>query len=377
MNAARMRVHVLSARTTKAFNSMYPLRAFRRGIRQRGVTVRIYDRPDPSVTDCDVLCVTSEHWKLQRKSGTAGSILDFVGRYRDAVATLIWLDTTDSSGTTSFEVLPFVDLYAKSQLLRDRSRYTEPFYGLRCYTDFYHKNYRITDATETFRVAAHPSHLDKLAVSWNLGLGSYVQENRDFATRFGRLRFYWPFAAYTWTRTAPNGRDRNVDVSFRGLLDYGSETLSFQRQETYRRLAEFARQRGCTAAYCGRLPYRQYREEMRQSKLVLSPFGFGEINAGRDFECFADGAALVKPDVSHLVTWPDYFEAGVTYAAHDWSFSDFESTLETLLVNPEERVRIAHAGQTRYLRSLSFEGEAAFAGHFHALLERAGGTYRN
>ena len=38
---------------------------------------------------------------------------------------------------------------------------------------------------------------------------------------------------------------------------------------------------------------------MRQS---TPPVRFGEINVGRDFECFADGAALVKPDMSHLVT---------------------------------------------------------------------------
>ena len=39
-------------------------------------------------------------------------------------AHLVWLDTTDSSGTTCFEVLPYVDLYAKNQLLKDRTRYT-------------------------------------------------------------------------------------------------------------------------------------------------------------------------------------------------------------------------------------------------------------
>ena len=124
-------------------------------------------------------------------------------------------------------------------------------------------------------------------------------------------------------------------------------------------------------AYEGKLPYPEYRDEMRHSQIVLSPFGFGEINAGRDFECFADGAALVKPDMSHLVTWPEYFEAGVTYAAHAWDFSDFEATLTTLLANPVKRRSIAQEGQERYLRSLSEEGESAFVDHFETLLKQA------
>lgn len=366
-----MRVHILGKRTTKSYNATYPLKAFRRGLQQRGITVRMFYGHGSAVTDCDVLCLAGERWKYQASDGSPDSALESVRRYRDAVGTLIWLDTTDSSGTTSFEVLPYVDLYAKNQLLRDRTRYTAPFYGMRCYTDFYHQSRGIVDSRETWRVPARPEDLHKLAVSWNLGLGSYVRHNRDLVSRLGRLQFYWPSASYTWKRTAPEATDRAVAVSFRGRVEYDRETVTFQRRETYRRLTSFAQATGVPVAYEGKLPYPEYREEMRQSKLVLSPFGFGEINAGRDFECFADGAALVKPDMSHLVTWPDYFEPNTTYAAYAWDFSDFDATLARLLANTEERLRIATAGQERYLHSLSAEGESAFVDHFIAVLQQA------
>jgi hypothetical protein len=368
---SRTRVHVLSARTPKAFNSAYPLRAFRRGIRAKGLDVRLFFANEASLVDCDVLCVMSEHWK--GSNGNGAQRLDQIKRYRDAVSTLVWLDTSDSSGTTSFEVLPFVDLYAKSQLLRDRSKYTASFYGMRCYTDFYHRREQVTDTRETQRQPAEATELHKLALSWNLGLGSYVQRSREITSRIGKLRFYWPYASYSWKETRPDSSPRAVDISYRGRLDYNRETLTYQRREAYRRVLEFAKGTGCNIAHAGRLPYREYREEVRRSKLVLSPFGFGEINAGRDFECFTDGAALVKPDMTHLVTWPDFFEAGVTYAPHAWDFSDFEMTLERLLTRPDERLAIARAGQTRYLQSLSDEGETAFADHFQQLLERARG----
>jgi hypothetical protein len=333
--------------------------------------VRLFFADHASLADCDVLCVLSEHWTKHRTDSRQSAVLDQMKRYRDAAPVLVWLDTSDSSGTTFFEVLPYVDLYAKSQLLRDRARYTGTFYGMRCYTDFYHRREQVTDARQSWRAPADAAALHKLAVSWNLGLGSYVQRGREMAPSVGRLRFYWPRASYAWRQTPPDDSSRVVDISYRGRLDYGRATLTHQRREAYRRVLEFAKGTGCNVAHAGRLPYRAYREEVRRSKLVLSPFGFGEINAGRDFECFTDGAALVKPDMTHLETWPDYFEAGVTYAPHAWDFSDFETTLDTLLARPEERLAIARAGQTRYLQSLSAEGETAFADHLCGLLERA------
>ena len=366
-----MRVHVLTAPTTKGYNCAYPLRAFRHGLERAGITVRVYHRPGRSITNCDVLCITSEHWKWRRRSISDEAIFDEIRRYRDVVGTLVWFDLTDSSGTTRFDLLPYVDLYAKNQLLRDRLQYTRPFYGMRPHTDFYHRLSGIADTSERSRNPASPRQLHKLAIGWNLGLGSYVCRDQLIVGRLRSLRVYWPFVSYTCEGACAMERARPVDVGFRGRLQYDRETVAFQRQEVYRRLTALAKEAGYSTPPPGKLPYKQYRQEMRLTKVVLSPFGFGEINAGRDFECFADGAALVKPNMDHLVTWPNYFEKGVTYAPFAWDFSDFESTITALLTDHDRRVEIASAGQARYLRSLSAEGEKAFVDHFRALMLRA------
>ena len=241
---------------------------------------------------------------------------------------------------------------------------------MRCYTDFYHHRHAIVDTREAWRVPARPEHLNKLAVSWNLGLGSYACRDSDLTARLRGLRPYWPFAKYAWKHTPAVATTRPVDITLRGRLNYERETVTFQRQETHRRLVQYASDTGYATGCDGRLPYSQYREEIRRSKIVLSPFGFGEMNI-RDVECFVDGAALVKPDMSHLVTWPDYFEPNTTYAAYAWDFSDFDATLARLLANTEERLRIARAGQERYLHSLSEEGGSAFGEHFLAVLQQA------
>lgn len=101
-----------------------------------------------------------------------------------------------------------------------------------------------------------------------------------------------------------------------------------------------------------------------------SPFGEGEV-CYRDFECFLSGAALLKPDMGHLETWPNYYEPNITYAPYKWDFSDFQPALLELLESSEKRLSIARAGQERYLQSLSPAGGEAFALHFKELIEKA------
>ena len=83
------------------------------------------------------------------------------------------------------------------------------------------------------------------------------------------------------------------------------------------------------------------------------------------------GASLVKPDMSHMETWPDYFESGVTYIPHAWDFSDFQAKISELLDSPVECHRIAQAAQDRYLGTLSQAGGEEFADHLISLVRKA------
>lgn len=75
------------------------------------------------------------------------------------------------------------------------------------------------------------------------------------------------------------------------------------------------------------IPYNDYLQEIAQSKAVYSPYGYGEIYT-RDFEAFLQGAALIKPDMNHLVTYPDWYIDNQTYIPVKWDFSDFIDVTE-------------------------------------------------
>ena len=53
------------------------------------------------------------------------------------------------------------------------------------------------------------------------------------------------------------------------------------------------------------------------------------------------GSALVKPDVSHLITHPDVFIPFETYIPVRWDFRDLHEKIDYYLNNAEARHRIA------------------------------------
>ena len=113
---------------------------------------------------------------------------------------------------------------------------------------------------------------------------------------------------------------------------------------------------------------RDYLRELARSRIVISPFGLGEITL-RDFEIFLSGALALKPDMAHMETWPDLFRSGETIATHRWDLSDLEETIEGLLADDQRRLAIARQGQEAYRRHLVGEAAAqGFATRFQRIL---------
>ena len=103
-----------------------------------------------------------------------------------------------------------------------------------------------------------------------------------------------------------------------------------------------------------------FNHEAAHSKIILSPFGWGELCL-RDFEAVFNGALLLKPDMSHLETWPDIFVPGETYIPFGWDAEDLVDQAERYLTDETARLAIARAAAERYRSQLAelprrFEG---------------------
>ena len=115
-----------------------------------------------------------------------------------------------------------------------------------------------------------------------------------------------------------------------------------------------------------KLSRKKYLDEIANSKICVSPFGLGEITL-KDFECFLRGSMLLKPDMSHMDTWPNFFEKDVTYLSHSWDLDDVEEKIDWALSHEKDRIEIARAGQNRYIKhTISKVAPQLFAEHFAA-----------
>ena len=138
---------------------------------------------------------------------------------------LCWLDTADSTGTCLFDVLPYVDLYFKKQLLKDTNLYTNEFYCARLYSDYYHQKLGLTDESlaSIHYHTALKEYLHKLRVSWNVA----------FYDRMGGKTWIYkhPFK-FADPNVIETDSERTIDVHYGGSNPkvYG-DVVGYQRKK--------------------------------------------------------------------------------------------------------------------------------------------------
>ncbi|WP_029460233.1 glycosyltransferase family protein [Solidesulfovibrio alcoholivorans] len=334
----------------------HPIRKNLHRLRELGYAVSITADPSPSprALAADVVCVLSKRCSADwKRPETVFALVDKLRREADRV---VWLDDSDSCGVTHFELLPVVDRYLKKQLYRDMTLYERPLYGDRLFTDFYHRRFGVTDPEPYASAFLDPALAHKVGLSWHIGLGDMIGDVRHPLLKRLRRRLPPTYPRRLHSPRAP----RPLDFMFRGSRKYGRPTVSFHRE----RMGEILdAMQGVRAALRGFVSVRQYIRETMEAKIVVSPFGWGELGV-RDFEALLYGAALMKPDMEHMRTFPELFVPGRTYQSIAWDFSDLESGIRELVADEPRRLALAEAGQQAYRDTISEAGMERFCEHF-------------
>lgn len=351
-----MRVNVLTPGFTTSNGSafLFPLFVHKLALRDVSVEIHIVSRDDEKLADCDVLAIDSKEFRSDWSTKETQT-LEHISGWSERASKVIWFDTTDSTGTLQSAVFSVVDKYLKSQILSDKSKYTSRIYGGRIYSEYYHETQGIDDGdAEAVDDPITAENVEKLGVSWNSGLADYSTYGPWKIELFRRLGWEWILRHPGVLQDV--GVDRKNDLSARFGSTYSRATVRRQRESIREMLTSRLDTR--------KLNRRGYMRELMASKVVLSPFGWGEITL-KDFEVFLTGGMLLKPSLDHMLTWPNFYEKGKTYLAHDWDLSDLEERIDWAVDNDQERREIAAEGQRRYIDFTS--GSAAgekFASHF-------------
>jgi hypothetical protein len=355
-----VRINVLTPGFTTSNGSafLFPFVVHKTALRESSISVRFVQQDTPGITDCDVLAIDSKEFRLgwdDRKNQT----LDLLASYRDSGTKILWFDTTDSTGTLQTSVLEIVDKYFKSQLLVDKSRYTEVIYGGREHSDFYNNNAGIFDENEdALNDPISAQNISKLGVSWNSGLSDYSTYGPWKISLYRRIPISPLLRHPRPSRSPTSSRSNNLSARFGAT--YSRATVRYQREQIRNLLNK---QLDTT-----KLNRRGYMKELTNSKVVLSPFGWGEITL-KDFEVFLTGGMLLKPSMDHLETWPNFYKTNETYLDHNWELSNLNEKIEWAITHDSSRQEIAEQGQLEYSKYTSGpDSGELFTAHLHELI---------
>jgi hypothetical protein len=244
-------------------------------------------------------------------------------RQKQPEAKIIFIDPFDQISSTFFEILPYVDHFLKYQRLKDSSQYKQSLKGGTVITDFMVRElgYDLNGWEITSEIPEGYEH--RIETGWFITLGQ----------KFKRSLVKKPMP---WERAK-----KDIDVTCHVLYASKSniEWYALHRMAAIDQLRSLSGQ--YKLAISGEfvenrtVSTRQYINDSRRSRIMVSPFGWGELT-WRDYEAVCFGCLLVKPAVEHIEVEPNIFIPGKTYVPVRWDFSDLQEKCDYYLQNPQE-----------------------------------------
>jgi hypothetical protein len=302
-----------------------------------------------------------ERWFQHRDPRDLGEHdMTILRKLRDKYETVIFLNGKPEAGPNRLDALPFVDRFFDKSFFSNYDHYKEALYGKNLFADYYHKKYDVTDSQAyIFKKHIDEADIKRIELSWNIGVGVYPRWN--FRQRIGAAvaRAGFPDIGCLFkTAWRPpldfSSSKRSIPVHTR-FVPVPCPSITYQRTLFLEKIKTFegnGGKRHRSLFLTGPAPQKRYYHELALSKIVLSPFGWGEV-CHRDFEAIMAGALLLKPDMSHLKTYPDVYLPNETYVPLAWDGGDLFEKTEFYLAHDKERSRIARNAYEQYRKELA------------------------
>lgn len=279
---------------------------------------------------------------------------------------IVYFDDSASATSIFFCIFPYVDNYWKRSHLEDLDLYKKKFYGGHLYSDFYHKKYNVSDHNQEYYnpVLENFTELNKLKISWNIGIGifplnkshpiDYMYNNfrRLLASLsiFSNVDPLYFFFKYQFKRMQDElGKEKNL-YSKKNFFSSRFKSNIYRPSIGYQRKLFMKKFNDNPFFLTKEISKRKFTEESHSIFGIVSPYGWGEI-CYRDFEAALGGALLIKPDMSHIKTWPNIYSNNMYYSL-DWDLSN-ASLLEKIFDNKIKYENYVYNSRQEYLISLS------------------------
>ena len=166
-----MRINILTCNNFISYYFLYPILVNKKRLRDMGFFIKYYENINDCIYDCDAILLDSKYFT--KRWNNRENVLSLLKRIKEKCNQVIWLDLTASTGSTHFQVMPYVDKYWKKQVLKDLTLYEREYYGARIYTDYYKNKFNLKNEKVQIVEPLKKEYMDKLYVSWNIGLGPH------------------------------------------------------------------------------------------------------------------------------------------------------------------------------------------------------------
>jgi hypothetical protein len=165
-------------------------------------------------------------------------------------------------------------------------------------------------------------------------------------------------------------RDIDVCAVYQGILDNGNMDHEVRSDVLYTKhrngaWEELEKIENKYNIVKGQSTPQQFVEVMKRSKVGLSPFGMGEL-CYRDLELIQWGCLLIKPDMSKVITEPDFFKPMETYVSVKPDWSDLNETIEKVLANFKDYEYIINNARQKVVEMYSYENVCMYWYNFFA-----------
>jgi hypothetical protein len=190
---------------------------------------------------------------------------------------------------------------------------------------------------------------------WFFGKGSVLDKGYDISeSDYSKIKLTGHNVAHNWPhlQVMQQGDNiRNIDVCavYQGqpsntIFDHEVRSDTLYAKHRLGAWNELDKIQNKFNIVKGQSTPQQFVEVMRKSKIGLSPFGMGEL-CYRDLELIQWGCLLIKPDMSKVITKPDFFRPWETYIPVKPDWSDLNQVIEKVLANFQNYQHIIDNGR--------------------------------
>ena len=211
---------------------------------------------------------------------------------------------------------------------------------------------------------------------WFFGNGSDLDKGYDISDDvYDRMKLTGYNVAHNWPhlqqmQVGNINRDVDVCAIYQGILDNGNMDHELRTDVLYTKHRKTAwdildNLNDKYNVVKGQSTPQQFVEVMKRSRVGLSPFGMGEL-CYRDLELIQWGCLLVKPDMSKVLTEPDFFKPMETYVPVKADWSDLNETIEKVLANFKDYQYIIDNARNKVVEMYSYQNVCMYWYNFFA-----------